>query len=432
MTSALVAPAAYGLRRRMAGVRVAQRETMGFLPFLGTAAGWIIGGAAVGAAADEGFRDDLFSALDRARVIMANVVATAAPIVGLIPGIGSGIAVMMSAAAALALGKPLSEAMIDAVANAVPGGGLVKAAVYQAASAAKGIIEGDSIEEIGLDQLRTAAKSTGGELAACAFDAGVAIARGEDLQAVGFKTLHHWFRGSELGDKAARFALRVAEAAATGQSVERILINEAKGALLALPPVIDAQKKIDEAISTILREPYRIRQSIEQFAYDQGIPLEIAQAAFMSIVEGDDRGLSVSHGVRHMLRSNVDASTPIQGESERIALYRKWTARKIPLRELMFHRAEWVPYVAKLAINLPRAPVENVAIQAAKSLPRALAKALSFGASPVASAPSAPAPTERDRALPPSSEVPKVVLAAGAVALGAIVFYALKEKKGQR
>ena len=405
-------------RQRRSSALGVDDGTMGFLPLIVPALATIAASAAVASAVDSDVRDAVSDAIDLGLEVgeyVAQAVAIAAPIIGVIPGIGQGIAMALTAAAALALGRPLDEAIIDVVANAVPGGALVKTAVTTAATITKSIIEGDSIEEMALETAREAVRSTpAGDLGAAAFDAGVAVARGQDLQAAGFRFVHHWFRGSDIADKAARFALRVAEGAATGQSVERILLREAKEELSTLPDVVDAQRAIDEGIAALLEEPERFAGSIEDLAYELGIPVEAAKGAFMSVLEDEAGRLTVNHGVRFFLREHVSPDTPIAGEAARIARLVKWTAPKWRHTNPSFWEAgDARPESAEAYKSYYVKP---------KGL-RASASAAFEGSAELARY--APArelvadDEERERVVEPQGEIPKAVVAAAIVALGA-------------
>lgn len=382
----------FGLRRRLA----ARRETIGFLPFVAMVAGYGAAGAAVAAAVDEDIRDWIGKTLDEARIIVGTVVAAAAPIVGVIPGIGQGIAAVLAGAAAIALGKPLDEALIDAVANAVPGGGLVKAAVYQGATAGKSLIEGDSFEEAMLDQARQAAKTSAGEIGGVAFDAAVALARGEDLQRFGFRAVAHWFPGGDLAGKAARFMARIAEGAARGESIERIMVREVRGGLALIPG--DVQKAIDGATAKLLAEPARLAGGIEAFARDHGLSLEVAQAAFMSVSTTVDGVAYLNHHVRNLLRTRVaELGMPIAGEARIVEAYRAAMAKKIPLRAMVIAgEAKGPVYKEKLLSVAQRDAAVRAAVVQQVAAPTYARKLLSKAqAAALPAPPASPLPFER-------------------------------------
>lgn len=121
-----------------------------------------------------------FSKLNPVKLISAaaNVVTKALPFVktalSLVPGIGTGINMALSAAESLAKGRPLTDAFLDAAKSALPGGPVAQSAFTAAVSLAKG----QRIDEA----LLSAAKSNLPPEAQKAFDVGVAIAHGRNIQ----------------------------------------------------------------------------------------------------------------------------------------------------------------------------------------------------------------------------------------------------------
>ena len=122
----------------------------------------------------------VFSKLNPVKLISAaaDVVSKAVPFVktalSLVPGIGTGINMALSAAESLAKGRPLTDAFLDAAKSALPGGPVAQSAFTAAVSLAKG----QRIDEA----LLSAAKSNLPPEAQKAFDVGVAIAHGRNIQ----------------------------------------------------------------------------------------------------------------------------------------------------------------------------------------------------------------------------------------------------------
>jgi hypothetical protein len=285
----------------------------------------------------------------KAGKVVAQAIAIAAPVIGVIPGIGQGVAMALTAASALALGKPLDEALIDIAANAVPGGALVKAAVTMAAVAASSLASGGDVGDVALAGLREGARSAGGEMAGAAFDAGVAIARGRALQEAGFAFVHRWFRGSDLTDKAATFALKLAEAAAHGVAVEEVLIGEAKDALLHVAPEV-ARAGFDEAVRVLVQNPEKFDRSIEELAAELRIPIAVAQAAFMAVMQDDAGRVKPNDAVRRALFTYVDPSAQIEGEARGASQLRAWTSAREDVSALAFTaaRSNYAPSVFEI------------------------------------------------------------------------------------
>lgn len=100
----------------------------------------------------------------------------AAMVAPFVPGIGTGAAAALAAANALASGERISDALIAAARNAVPGGALAQTAFDMGANLAKG----KKLSEAVLDAARS--RLPGGPAAKAAFDSALALARGKSLQ----------------------------------------------------------------------------------------------------------------------------------------------------------------------------------------------------------------------------------------------------------
>lgn len=98
----------------------------------------------------------------------------AATVISLVPGIGTGVAAAIAAGAALAEGKPISQALTDAVRSAIPGGAIAQAGFDMARKIASG-------ENVGKAALETARAQLPAE-AQKAFDVGLAVVSGKKLQ----------------------------------------------------------------------------------------------------------------------------------------------------------------------------------------------------------------------------------------------------------
>jgi hypothetical protein len=100
----------------------------------------------------------------------------AAMVAPFVPGLGTGVAAALGAANALASGERITDALIAAARNAVPGGALAQTAFDTAANLAQGKNLGDAA----LGAAR--ARLPGGPAAQAAFDAGLALAKGKNIQ----------------------------------------------------------------------------------------------------------------------------------------------------------------------------------------------------------------------------------------------------------
>ena len=100
----------------------------------------------------------------------------AAMVAPFVPGIGTGVAAALAAANALASGERITDALIAAARNAVPGGALAQTAFDMATNLAKG----KKLSEAALEAARS--RLPGGPAAKAAFDSALALAKGKSLQ----------------------------------------------------------------------------------------------------------------------------------------------------------------------------------------------------------------------------------------------------------
>jgi hypothetical protein len=115
--------------------------------------------------------------LDAAKSQLGGIKAIApyaAAVVSFIPGIGTGVAAALAAGAALAEGKPIDQALEDAVKAAIPGGALAVSGFELAKKVASGQNVGKAVLEAARDQLPKEAQQ--------AFDVGLAVVSGKQLQ----------------------------------------------------------------------------------------------------------------------------------------------------------------------------------------------------------------------------------------------------------
>lgn len=254
-----------------------------------------------------------------------------ATVVGFIPVVGQGIAIVITSASALATGRPISQAALDMVVNAVPGGAAAKEAVLPAIALGKGLLNGDTAEESLIAAARDVVQRKFGENAATAFDLLLALSRGQDLQEIGFAVANRWFKGTSLLDRVGSFTLRATQAAARGESVEKVLIQEAVREVRALPVVEKGEQEVDRAIRLLLAEPRHYLGSIEAFKAKYQIPFESARAAFMAVQMDDYGNLRENGKLRAVF---VDPGAQIVDTASNIEKTRKWAQRKIPLAEM--------------------------------------------------------------------------------------------------
>lgn len=127
--------------------------------------------------------------------------------VGFVPGIGHGVNAAIGAGLALADGKPITEALIEGVKSAIPGGPLVQMAVDVGARAAVDLASGKRLDTIALEAVRR--NLPGGEGAKAAFDMGLALAQGKKIQEAGLAAVAHFVPNNPLAQGAYEMTKRV-------------------------------------------------------------------------------------------------------------------------------------------------------------------------------------------------------------------------------
>jgi len=147
----------------------------------------------------------------------------AAMVAPFIPGVGTGVAAALSAANALASGRPISEAMIAAARGAVPGGAIAQMAFDTALNLAKGKNIGAAL----LDSARS--RLPGGPAAQAAFDAAVTIAKGKSIQDAAFAATGRLLPASPYAADALAFVKKVA----SGQNIQRAALSSAGNLVLS-------------------------------------------------------------------------------------------------------------------------------------------------------------------------------------------------------
>lgn len=109
-----------------------------------------------------------------------SVAPMAQAIVSFVPGVGQGINAAIAAGTALAQGHNITDALVSAAKNALPGGPLAAKAFDTAYTMGKAAATGGNIGEAALTAARAALP--GGPLAQRAFDTALAIAHGQNVQ----------------------------------------------------------------------------------------------------------------------------------------------------------------------------------------------------------------------------------------------------------
>lgn len=228
--------------------------------------------------------DAVVTVVKEAGRVVGQALKVVAPVIGLIPGIGSGVAVALSAAGSLAMGTPLEDAVIEAASQLVPGGPIAVEAFNIAAGAGKAVLDGKPLDQVALAAVREGLP--GGDAAKAAFDAGIAIAQGKTLQDAGFQALQTWAKGNDLGERVAAFTDSLAAASAAGQTVKEVLASQIVQDVKSLSDTYQSQ--LEPLVSQIVNNPDLLKQMPADLAVMVGVPEPIARAALAMVTVADD------------------------------------------------------------------------------------------------------------------------------------------------
>jgi hypothetical protein len=165
-------------------------------------------------------------------------------VTSLVPGIGPEVAAGLALSCALAEGKPISDAAIEAAAAAVPGGPIAQQAFRAAVSIGSAISKGQSLGDAALAGVRSALPPGPAQ---SAFDAATAIAKGQNpagaiVQAAA--GLIGPAANSPLVQSALASASNAVSQVAAGKSPGDAILSQARA---ALPPA--AQGAFDSAVA---------------------------------------------------------------------------------------------------------------------------------------------------------------------------------------
>ena len=162
----------------------------------------------------------------------------AAMVAPFVPGIGTGVAAAIGAANALAAGQPITDAMIAAARDAIPGGAVAQFAFDTAVNMAKGKNIGESL----LDSARS--RIPGGPAVQAAFDAGLALAKGKNIQTALVSGAGRLLPPSPYAADALSFVKKVA----SGQNIQQAALSSAGNLVLkkmnSVRPIVPAIKKL--------------------------------------------------------------------------------------------------------------------------------------------------------------------------------------------
>jgi hypothetical protein len=183
----------------------------------------------------------------------------AAMVAPFVPGIGTGVAAALGAANALASGERISDAVIAAARNAIPGGAIAQAAF----DTAVGLAKGKNLAEAALNAARS--RLPGGPVAQAAFDASLALARGKKIQDALIAGGGRLLPKSPFAADAMSFVKKVA----SGENLGRAALSATGNLVL---------KRIEKQAGPIISRPVMSRLP----AFPRGVQREVPEGPFPS------------------------------------------------------------------------------------------------------------------------------------------------------
>lgn len=216
----------------------------------------------------------------------ASLVCERCPEIGMIPGLGSGIAFMRAAGAALALSTSLEKVNMQSVAECL--GESEAAAFLTAADLVGGFARGKPAPPEGLFATLTREREQMTDKEKVAFDAGVAMGFARALQATDFPALWSYVQGDTLSSRALAFAVAVGQAKREKKRTVSILLGKLAS---SLPPgSMDAVRALSVAL---INDEKLLRLYPAELAGKKEVPLPVAQAA-LAIVREIGEGVRVA------------------------------------------------------------------------------------------------------------------------------------------
>jgi hypothetical protein len=165
-----------------------------------------------------------------------------------VPGLGTGVAAALGAANALASGERITDALIAAARNAVPGGAVAQTAFDMGTN----LLKGKNITDAALNAVRS--RIPGGPAAHAAFDTALALAKGRNIQDAVVAG------GARLLPKSpyATDVLSFVKKAASGQNLGKAALSAAGNLVMS---------RIEKQAGPIISAAAPIRREIPEFRW---------------------------------------------------------------------------------------------------------------------------------------------------------------------
>ena len=161
------------------------------------------------------------------------VASAAQTVVSVVPGVGTAASMALATGIALSKGQKITQAMLDGVKGALPGGPAAAAAFDASMAFGDGLLHHEKLGKVLLGAVRKSAVDVSeaagvpSQVAESAFDTGLALAHGKNLQEAGFGALGHLAQGNDLAEKAIDFGHKMTTAAETHQPIGKVLLATA-------------------------------------------------------------------------------------------------------------------------------------------------------------------------------------------------------------
>jgi peptidoglycan hydrolase-like protein with peptidoglycan-binding domain len=221
-------------------------------------------------------------------------------VLSIVPGVGAGVNAAIAAGTALAHGQPITDALVSGLKNMVPGGPIAA----QALDTAFKIAKGDNVLSSVLDAARNQVPEGPAKIA---FDTGVALAHGQNLQTALIQHGSKLLPGGETVQSAVRqvasggsvvnalagaakeqgmsfFDRQLGPAASRALSRQGPVIGQIRNAAMSVVPA-----NVKQAAQAILQNPSLRSLPISEVSRRLGIPERDVQHAVASVVQAANR-----------------------------------------------------------------------------------------------------------------------------------------------
>lgn len=184
-----------------------------------------------------------------------------------------------------------------------------------AVNATEAIAEGKPLSDVALGAARdgflAAAQQAGlpKEAAGAAFDSGVALGKGKNLQDAGFAAMHDLAQGNDLVEKATSFTQALTTAKQKGMGVRDVLVDQAVSNVQKLGSDA-AETQLRPLLSQMSSAPDLMNMNAADLAKKAGVPQEIAHAALAATKPVTDKIRVLDANIVNRLLPNAPVVSP--------------------------------------------------------------------------------------------------------------------------